>query len=156
VEEVFAGFVCGYALALLSTPLLAILLLRLRARSVFIGRMLPENSSVIGVGVLLHSGLFLFWTAIGLVLGLVLFVMRDGDGGLGSPNAAYSLVVAGLAIALSAPIILVLPRLRQAALTAAVLFALLFGWLMPHMSTWTSFESTDVEPPPERPGIAHA
>jgi hypothetical protein len=155
MEEVFAGFVCGYALALLSTPLLAVLLLQMRARSVFIGRMLPENSNVVGVGVLLHGALFLLWTAVGLVLGLVLFAMRDAAGGLGSVNAPFTLIVVGLAITLSAPIVLVLPRLRPAALLAAVLFALLFGWLMPHMSTWADFEAPP-GPPPERPGIAHA
>ena len=156
MSEVFAGFVCGYALALLSTPLLAILLIQLRARSELLLRLLPAGSSAVGVGVLLHGGLFFFWTAIGLVLGLVLFALRDSAGALGSANAPFTLFVAGLALALSAPFVVALPRLRQAAFVGAVLFLLVFGWLMPHMAGWTTFERNHTRPPPEPSDISHA
>jgi hypothetical protein len=155
VSEVFAGFVCGYALALLSTPLLAILLIQLRARSELLARLLPANASAMSVGVLLHGAMFLFWTALGILLGLVLLAMGDSAGAFGSTNPPFSLFVVGLAVAISAPVAFAAPRLRTAALTGVVLFVLLFGWLMPHMAGWTNFEPPP-GPPPERSDVSHA
>jgi hypothetical protein len=82
--------------------------------------------------------------------------MRDEAGAIGSANAPFTLFVAGLALAIGAPFVVVLPRLRPAALTGVVLFLLVFGWLMPHMAGWTTFESDAPRPPPEPSDIAHA
>ena len=154
MSEVFAGFVCGYTLAIISTPLLALQLLRLRAGSELFARLLPAGTSAVMLGVLLHGALFLFWTAAGIVLGLVLFAMRDAGGTLGSANAPFSLFVAGLALMLAAPVVIALPRLRRAAIVGAVLFLAVFGGLMPYMAGWTTFEAE--EAPTERPGFSHA
>lgn len=154
MAEVFAGVVCGYALALLTTPLLAITLLRLRASGGLLARLLPTGASALPVSVLLHGALFLFWTALGIVLGLVLLAMRGADGALGSANAPFSLFVAGLTLAVSAPVIIALPRLRRPALIGALLVLAVFGWLMPHMAGWTTFGSG--EPVRERSDVYQA
>jgi hypothetical protein len=146
VGEVFAGFVCGYALAIASTPLLAILLLRLRTGNELMMRLLPAGTSTAGLGVILHGGLFLFWTAAGILLGLVLLAMGDTRSALGSAHPPFSLFVLGLALAFSAPLIALLPPARAFAIVAAILVVVIFGWLMPHMAGWSNFE-----PPPEEP-----
>ena len=73
MAEVFAGFVSGYTLAIVSTPVLAVQLLRLRAGSELFARLLPAGTNAVMLAVLLHGALFLFWTAAGIALGLVLF-----------------------------------------------------------------------------------
>ena len=144
--EVFAGFVCGYALAIASTPLLATLLVKLRSGNELMMRLLPEGTSTVGLGVIVHGGLFLFWTAAGILLGLVLLAMGDTNAALGTAHPPFSLFVFGLTVAVGAPLIALLPRVRTAALLATLFVVLIFGWLMPHMAGWSNFE-----PPPEEP-----
>lgn len=141
MAEVFAGFVAGYALALLSTPLLALTLLRLRAESELVARLLPAGVSAISLSVLLHGALFLFWTGLGIVLGLVLLALRDAEGALGSANAPFSLFVAGLTLALVAPLAIAVRPIRQASILYALLVLAVFGWLMPYIAEWSTFES---------------
>jgi hypothetical protein len=144
--EVFAGFVCGYILALVSTPLLAMVLLRLRAGNELLARLLPPGVSVISLSVLLHGALFLFWTAAGILLGLILLAMDDAGAAVGSKNAAFSLFVAGLVLALAAPVVIVLRPLRRAGLVCAIAAMLVFGWLMPYMAEWSNFDRGDENP----------
>lgn len=153
--EVFAGFVCGYVVALFLTPLLAILLVKLRTGNELMARLLPAGVSAVSLGVVIHGGLFLFWTAVGILLGLVLLAMGEKDNALGSANPPFSLLVFGLALAVSAPFIVLLPRLRTAALLAIVVIIVIFGWLMPHMADWTNFESPS-EAPREPNEVFHA
>lgn len=139
MAEVFAGFVAGYVLALVSTPLLAVVLVRLRAGGGLLAQLLPPGVSAVSVGVLLHGALFLAWTALGIILGLVLLAMRDAGGGMGSANAAFTLFVAGLVLALAAPIAIALPPLRRAAIICALVAVGVFGWLMPYLAEWSTF-----------------
>lgn len=141
MAEVFAGFVAGYALALLWTPVLAVLLLRLRAGGGLLGRLLPAGVSPLGLSVLLHGALFLFWTGAGILLGLVLYGMRGAGGALGSLNGPYTLFVAGLTLALSAPVLIAVPALRLPVLLLSLAFLIVFGWLMPYLAEWSTFES---------------
>ncbi len=76
MAETFAGFIAGYIVALISTPLVSLGLLRLRTGDGVLARILPENSSVVGLSVILHGALIVFWTAIGLILGMLLIAMR--------------------------------------------------------------------------------
>jgi hypothetical protein len=101
----------------------------------------PAGVSIVSLGVLLHGALFLFWTGLGIVLGLVLLAMRDADGALGSRNAPFSLFVAGVTFALVAPIAIAVRPLRQMSLLCALFVLLIFGWLMPYLAEWSTFES---------------
>jgi hypothetical protein len=141
VAEVFAGFVTGYGVALITTPLFSVWLVRLRVGSPLMQRLLPEGANAVSVSVILHGALALFWTGVGLLLGLVLFGMRDAGEALGSLNGPYTLFVAALFVALGAPVVALLPSLRRVTLSGLVLAILLFGWLTPYLAEWSTFES---------------
>jgi hypothetical protein len=135
VAEVFAGFVIGYALALLLTPLAAIALVRSNRRSGFAQRVAPPGTSVIALSVVIHFAAIIMLTALGLVLGMALggIESRKPDGGLGSPNLVYTLMVLALTAVLIIPA-LALPALRRYALIAALVFVLAFGWGLPWLA----------------------
>ncbi|MGB2694800.1 MAG: hypothetical protein WBD55_06380, partial [Dehalococcoidia bacterium] len=95
MAEALAGFVCGYALAIVLTPVVAIALVRARANSALLGQVLPEGTSFAALSVVLHVFGVLTLTALGLVLGLALAGLEDRNpaGGLGSPNGAFTILV---------------------------------------------------------------
>jgi hypothetical protein len=140
MAEVFAGFLAGYAMAVVSTPLLSVLLLRLRAESPALERVLPVGVSAVGVSVLLHGALTMVWTALGLVLGMMLLAMEGAGGALGSLNGPFTLFVAGLFLALGAPLFALLVPVRRLIALTLVAAVLLFGWLMPYLAEWSRFE----------------
>jgi hypothetical protein len=148
VGEVFSGFVLGFALAVISTPLLSIMLLRMRTNSVLLGRMVPVESSAVGFGVVLHGALLLGWTMFGMILGLILLALEDAGAALGSPNAPYSLFVLTITLAVVAPIIVLLPSLRVPGIVGFMVVVLVFGWLMPYMAGWSRFDTPPKEPEP--------
>jgi len=141
VAEVFAGFISGYVVALLTTPLLALSVLKLRAANALVAQLLPAGVSAVSLTVLLHGALFLFWTAFGMLLGLVLLAMGEGADIAGSRHGAFSLFVIALAAAFVAPVAIVSQRLRPFALAAAALVVVVFGWLMPYLTEWSKFDS---------------
>lgn len=140
MAEVFAGFVSGYGMAVITTPLLSVWLLRLRLQSALMSKLLPQGTSAVSMSVILHGALALFWTGIGLMLGIVLFGMRGAGEALGSLNAPYTLFVAGLFVVLGAPLFALLPPLRRLTVSGIVLAIAVFGWLMPYLAEWSSFE----------------
>ncbi len=71
-REVFAGFVVGYALALLVAPLAALALVRSNDRTGLAQRVAPPGTSIIALSVVLHFAALLVLTALGLVLGMAL------------------------------------------------------------------------------------
>ncbi len=136
MAEVFAGFVCGYGLALLVTPLAAVALVRAGPGSDLVRRMMPEGTSLVAVSVILHVFAFLAFTALGILLGTLLAGLEENrpDGGLGSPNAVFTaFILAATAIAVL-PLAVFAPGLRRPLLVAGLLFAGCFGWLMPYLS----------------------
>ncbi len=140
--EVFAGFLCGYMLALAGAPALAFALARLRTSSALAARMYPPEAPVAAVVFVLHGALILACTGIGLILGLLLYAMRDAGEALGSPNIAFSLFVAGLALAALAPVAIIFARFRMQTLAVGLALTLMFGWLMPYMAQWSKFGSS--------------
>ncbi len=77
MAEVFAGFVVGYALALVIAPIGAIALVRSNDRSGFAQRVAPPGTSVLALSVVLHVAAIVVLTAIGLVLGMALAGIDD-------------------------------------------------------------------------------
>jgi hypothetical protein len=136
VPQVFAGFVMGFAMSLAIAPFGAWLLISSNDRSGFAQRMAPPGTNFVALSVVLHLFLVLTLTAIGMVLGMVLLALeeRRPEGGLGSPNVAYTLIVVALTAVVVIPL-LVVPAIRRYALVAAVVFAALFGWAMPWLAT---------------------
>ena len=135
MAEVFAGFVIGFALSLAVTPVAAIALIRSNERTGLAQRIAPPGTNVIALSVVLHFAAFLLLTAIGMILGMLLAGLngRRPDGGLGSPNAAYTLIVVALTAVLVIPALLV-PSLRRYCVAGALLFVALFGWVMPWLA----------------------
>jgi hypothetical protein len=138
VPQVFAGFICGYILALVSTPLLAVSLLRLRAESPLLARLFPPNTSVTALTVVLHIGTFFACTGLGMILGLVLLAMDGAGSALGSPNAPYTLFAFGLILAIIAPLFALVRPLRALTAANALLALVGFGWLLPYMAQWAT------------------
>jgi hypothetical protein len=142
MAEVFAGFVCGYAVALIFSPLLAVTLLRLRAPGNLLDRMLPSGVNLTAVAFILHGALAFFWTAVGILLGLVLLALADRPGGLCSRNLAFSFVVTAMTLAFLAPVAYTIAPLRRPLLLTGLLIVVLFGWLMPYLASWSAFGSS--------------
>ena len=136
MAEALAGFVCGYGLALVATPLAAIALLRARVTSPYLRSVLPEGTSLIAVSVILHTFIFLTFTAIGVLLGLLLAGLdgRNPEGGLGSPNRAFTAFIIATAAIAVVPLALFASRQRLPLLGGGLLFAGVFGWLMPYLA----------------------
>jgi hypothetical protein len=142
VEEVLAGFVCGFGVALAVTPIAAVALVRARVTSPLLQQVVPQGTSLIAVSVILHTFAFLLFTALGMLLGLLLNGLeeRSPAGGLGSPNqsfTAFILIATAIAIA---PFVAIAPRWRAALLASALLFAGVFAWLVPYLATWAPTE----------------
>lgn len=136
MAEVFAGFVIGFAIALIASPIAAWMIVSSNDRSGFAQRLAPPGTSVIALSVVLNLAAVLMLTALGMVLGMALAGIEDrrADGGLGSPNLVYTLMVVALAAVITIPM-LVVPMLRRAAIGGALIFAVLFGWVMPWLAT---------------------
>ena len=136
MAEVFAGFICGYGLALAVTPVMAIALLRARVSSPLLERIVPRGTSLIALSMILHTFAFLVLTALGILLGLLLLGIEEQrpDGGLGSPNRVFTALVVAITVIAVGPLAVVLARQRVALLLGAAVFAITFGWLMPYLS----------------------
>ena len=136
MAEVFAGFLVGYAIALMVGPLAAIAVVRSNDRTGVAQRLAPPGTSVIALSVVLHFVAMLMFTAIGLLFGMVLLGIngRRPDGGLGSPNITYTLLIVALTAALVLPT-LVVPAIRRYALAGGIVFVVLFGWAMPWLAS---------------------
>ncbi len=136
MAEVMAGFVCGYALALVATPVAAIAIVRARTRSALLREIAPPETSFFTVSVLLHMFALLTLTAIGVVLGLMLAGVeaKSPAGGLGSPNRVFTALILAIAAIAVAPIAAVLPRWRVPLIASGLAFAICFGWAMPWLS----------------------
>jgi hypothetical protein len=140
VAEVFAGFVAGFALSLITTPLLAFTLLSMRAGNGAISRLWPAEANLVAVSMVLHGFTAFALTALGIVLGLVLLGMVGAAVGAGSLNAPFTLFVAALVLAIFAPLVAIMAPLRRQLIAYAFVTVLVYGWLMPYLADWSQFE----------------
>ena len=136
MAEVFAGFVCGYALALLFTPLAALTIINARSRVPFLTKAIAPNISAVALTVPISLLAFLIWTAIGMVLGLLYRGAEQNipQGGLGSPNVLYTALVFSFGTSALMIIALGLRRLPWQVLVMGVAFVGGFGWAMPYLA----------------------
>ena len=141
MAEVLAGFICGYMVALVAAPAVAIALVR--SGSARIRLVVPSQTSVAALSVVLHLFALLVFTAVGMLLGLLLMALeeRAPEGGLGSPNLVFTgLVLACVAIAV-VPISMVVPGIRRPSAVVGLALAGLFGYLMPYLASWSPLDS---------------
>lgn len=135
-DALFAGFMCGHILALIFSPLAAIVLITLQPSMSRPEGNMPALFSGLSP-LLLAVPLFVFaitlCSALGLLFGLLfVFLDQKGPGGLpGIPNPLYTtivvLVIAQVGILTSAAI----RRLHWAVVIMGVSAALLYGGLLP-------------------------
>ena len=136
MAEIFSGILCGYALALIVTPLAALAMIRMRIESEWLRRVVPVDTPLLAWSFVMHTFWFITLTGIGMVFGLLLYGLNDSHpaNGLGSPNAVFTtVIIATVAIAVL-PLAVVLPRWRIALLAAGLVFAATFGWIMPYLT----------------------
>ncbi|MGA2286594.1 MAG: hypothetical protein ABSG55_10040, partial [Dehalococcoidia bacterium] len=67
MAEVFAGFVCGFALSIIATPPFALWVLHMRDDVPFIRNAIPQGMPVTLLSVPISSFFFLVWTGLGLI-----------------------------------------------------------------------------------------
>ncbi|TAK62367.1 MAG: hypothetical protein EPO22_07535 [Dehalococcoidia bacterium] len=136
MADVFAGFVVGYALALLAAPIGAVALIRSNDRTGLAQRVAPEGTSVVALSVVLHFAAMIVLTALGLILGMALngIDARRPEGGIGSPNLVYTAMVLALTAVIVIPAMAV-PAARRYALAGGVVVAAAFGWAVPWLAT---------------------
>ncbi len=135
MAAVFAGFVVGYGIALVAAPLGAIALVRSNSRSGIAQRVAPQGTNIVALSVVVHFAAVMLFTAMGLVLGMVLAGLdgRRPQGGLGSPNLLYTVIVAAVACIIALPAAAV-PPLRRPAAVGALVFIAGFGWALPWLA----------------------
>ncbi|GBD23355.1 hypothetical protein HRbin29_01017 [bacterium HR29] len=131
METVIAGWVAGYAMALVSTTVGALALTRGAAPKGWTEAGVPPGV----VGVLVSVGAVFFWTIVGLTAAIV-YAVGDfaGRPGAGSESLPFALGSVGLALAGAAPVAALFPRWRWAVALHAAAFAGLFGWALPWMA----------------------
>ena len=140
MEEVFAGFVCGFALSIIATPLFAVWVLNSRDDIPFVRAAIPKDMPLTLLSIPIASFFFLIWTALGLVLGMMLFAMNNADpkGGLGSPNLPFTAIVVISAFVVFFPFFALVRSARRLAILLALSYVVLFGWATPILAHYAS------------------
>jgi hypothetical protein len=132
MAEAFAGFVTGAIIAAVLSPIAALMLVRSEAQ--LAQRVAPEGTNVVALAFVIQISAFLLFTAAGMLLSLGLHGIeeRRPNGAMGSPTAAYTLLVVAFTAVITIPL-LVLPA-RRFIVIAAMLSAAMYGWLMPWLA----------------------
>ncbi len=136
MEEVFSGFVVGYAFSLLFTAVAAMMIIEARSDVPYLAKAIAPNISAIQLAVPISLLAFLWWTLAGLLLGLLYRAARLNlaGGGLGSPNWPFTLAVLLAAIAFLGVVYYAWRRVRRSVFLTTAAFAGMFGWGMPHLA----------------------
>ena len=132
MSAIIAGWAAGYAMAIATTIALIFLLTRV-SRTGWLDRFVASEVSSALVAVPISIGAMLGWTMAGLVLGLF-WIAGDFDtkaSGLGSPSWQFTLIMAVLALLPLPPLVLFVRRYWWLWASMSLLFAGLFGWVMP-------------------------
>jgi glucan phosphoethanolaminetransferase (alkaline phosphatase superfamily) len=133
MEEVFAGFVSGYIMALIFSGLIALMVVERRSRIPYLAKVIAPNISAAALAVPISLIAFLLWTAIGMLLGLLYrYTLQEAPGGgLGSPNLLYTLLIISFAGLILTAIVAAFRRLPWQVGMIGLSFIVLFGWVLP-------------------------
>ena len=134
MESLLAGFVAGYALGLLALVLLAASPQTLINWGWRVQAQFPDKATLpaafAGVALVAQTG----WGIVGLVFGAIYWALRDTGGGLGSPSLAFTIAVLVIAAGGAVAAWAVQPAWKRRILVSAIFFAVVFGWLLPHLA----------------------
>jgi len=136
MEEVFAGFVTGYGMALIFTGLVALMLVEARSRIPFLAKAIAPNVSAVALTVPISLIAFLLWTAIGMFLGLLYrYTLEEAPGGgLGSPNLLYTVLIISFGGLTLTAVVAAFRRLPWQVAAMGLSFIALFGWVLPRLA----------------------
>jgi len=136
MEEVFAGFVSGYIMALIFTGLAALMIVQARSRIPYLVKAIAPNISVVALAVPISLIAFLVWTAIGMLVGLLYrYTLEEAPGGgLGSPNLLYTLLIISFAGLSLTALVTAFRRLPWQLAVMGLSFIALFGWVLPRLA----------------------
>jgi hypothetical protein len=136
LRALLAGFASGVATAF-ATTFVALYALTQRVRA---GQPLPvpgwERVRPALLGLMFVNGLMLLWSALGLALGAA-YVRAESArpaGGLGSPNALFTVLIVGAAGVGLTIAWYVLRRLHWTAWATAAVAIVTFGWMLPNLA----------------------
>ena len=144
MPQVFAGFLCGFALSIIATPPFAVWVLNSRDDIPFVRSAVPKGMPVTLLSIPILSFFFLIWTELGLVLGMLLLAAdkANSTGGLGSPNLLFTVIVLLTAIIIFLPFFALVRSAWRLALFLAVSYVVLFGWATPILAHYASTRVT--------------
>jgi len=136
MEEVFAGFVTGYIMALIFTGLAALMLVEARSRLPYLAKAIAANISAVALTVPISLIAFLLWTAIGMFLGLLYrYTLEEAPGGgLGSPNLLYTVLIISFGGLTLTAVVAAFRRLPWQMAAMGLSFIALFGWVLPRLA----------------------
>jgi hypothetical protein len=136
MEEVFAGFVTGYIMALIFTGLVALMIVQARSRLPYLAQAIAANISAVALTVPISLIAFLLWTAIGMLLGLLYrYTLEEAPGGgLGSPNLLYTVLIISFGGLTLTVLVAAFRRLPWQVAAMGLSFIALFGWVLPRLA----------------------
>lgn len=136
VGSVFAGFIAGYIMAIVFTLLGTVMLVHVRARYAVLSQGIVANFSAGALAVPVSLAAFLFWTAVGMVLGLLYAGAESSfpDAGLGSPNLLFTLAVIMFTVVNTALVFIPLRRMYWPLVALGLSLIVTFGWVLPLLS----------------------
>jgi hypothetical protein len=136
MEEVFAGFVSGYIMAIIFSGLAALMIVDARSRIPFLVKAIAPNISAVALAVPISLIAFLLWTAVGMILGLLYrYTLQEAPGGgLGSPNLLYTVLIISFGGLSLAAVVTAFRRLPWQVAAIGLSFIALFGWALPHLA----------------------
>jgi hypothetical protein len=136
MEEVFAGFISGYIMALIFSGLAALMIVQARSRIPYLVKAIAANISAIALTVPISLIAFLLWTAIGMFLGLLYrYTLEEAPGGgLGSPNLLYTLLIISFAGLTLTAVVAAFRRLPWQVAAMGLSFIAIFGWALPRLA----------------------
>lgn len=133
MQALVAGLIAGTAGGMATT---AIMLVAISRDARWIALVPNLRVSLPLLGVVIVNGMMLAWTAIGLVLG-ALYLRAEStrpDGGLGSPNLVFTLLVAGAVAVAYLAATYVRGRATWPTAATAATAVVTLGWLLPALA----------------------
>jgi hypothetical protein len=133
INAVLGGWMCGYAMAILSTFALTYLAVQPGLVEKYAHRYFGPEMPGMLLAVPISIGTGVLWTMAGLILAsaYVLGGFKEMPGALGAPSWQWLTIMVTLAVLPLPPLLLIAGRMWWLWITMSVSFAGLFGWLMP-------------------------
>jgi hypothetical protein len=139
-DALFAGVICGQVLALVTAPLIALLLLLVQPNEADApGFRLPPiltglRPMMLAVPVFVFG--LVIWSMVGLLFGVLFLAIHRGPVASlpGTPDVFYAAIVVILCAQAAALLSFGLRRVHWAVLAITALAVVLFGWVLPNLA----------------------